>query len=203
AISRIGLAAFGGIVIGMSVREKMFRMRGFEPRLRALWRHSATTAVWAMEISRLQAQPVEGAFLAGLLHDMGKAVVLQAVGDLSRSKVEDIDPDLCEQLMVEFHAEVGADLLSTWSLPEELVEAVRNHHRAEDAGGEYGTLASVIVLANSFAHWTLEISPEDRASTMTAPLGAAARFADVGVDPAQLPALLSRVDRVIDLAGSF
>ncbi len=208
AISRLGLAAFSGIVVGMAVREKMFRMRGFEARLRGLWRHSSTTGAWAMEIAQVKGVHGETSFLAGLLHDVGKAVVLQALGELARSRAEKLDADLCEELMVEFHTSVGATLLQAWSLSPLVVDAVLHHHDLPltdpDGVPMKGSLAPTVALADLLAHWSLELGPSQRGGLMAAPLGIAGSMTAAGLDPQRdLAPLLARADHVIAVSATF
>ena len=59
-------------------------MRGRERRIKTLWAHSAAAGAWAREIARLRRMNVESAFLIGLMHDIGRPVLLQLVSDLAR-----------------------------------------------------------------------------------------------------------------------
>jgi putative nucleotidyltransferase with HDIG domain len=97
------------------------------------------------------------AFTVGLLHDIGKLVLGQTLtadlqaeirrqiehGKLSRTEAE-------KAVLGTDHAEVGALLLQKWHLPDNLVEAVANHHQP---GLKPRPQLSVVThLANSIAH---------------------------------------------------
>lgn len=64
----------------------------------------------------------EQAFLGGLLHDLGKTVIL------SVSSGCDVNSDLLEEFMDERHAEIGAIIASRWNYPEPLQDLIRCHH---------------------------------------------------------------------------
>ncbi|MDH4099675.1 MAG: HDOD domain-containing protein [Nitrospirota bacterium] len=64
----------------------------------------------------------EQAFLGGLLHDLGKTVIL------SISSGIDVDSSLLEEFMNERHAEIGAIIASRWNYPEALQDLIRCHH---------------------------------------------------------------------------
>lgn len=123
--------AFGGAMI--------VPLPGYAVEANELWRHSLITATAAEIIVNdgldvnIEA-PV--AFTVGLLHDMGKLVLGQTLTPelqtdirsriderrISRSEAE-------KEVLGTDHAEVGALLLESWHLPEEIIEATANHHR--------------------------------------------------------------------------
>ncbi len=107
-------------------------------------------------------QMKEDAFVAGLLHDIGKLV--RAV-----ERPEDIDQVLLEmkssgcsmhsaeeQIWGVTHAEVGGYLLGIWGLPYPVIEAVADHHAPERVDSkDFGILAATYV-ANVLVHDELD-----------------------------------------------
>jgi putative nucleotidyltransferase with HDIG domain len=103
-----------------------------------LWRHSLITATAAEIVAdsfpKLNVDtPV--AFTVGLLHDIGKLVLSQALTVEFQAEVRQlVEHEKYSRVEAEKkvigtdHAEVGAQLLQSWHLPEEIVEAVANHH---------------------------------------------------------------------------
>lgn len=120
-------------------------MRSLSPanarQAEALWVHSVRVALGAEALAGqgvpLKTQAVI-AFTAGLLHDIGKLVQDQA---LSRETQDELAaalehrasdrtiPDVERGILGTDHAEIGSDLLRQWRLPDQIVEAVANHHR--------------------------------------------------------------------------
>ena len=103
-----------------------------------LWEHSMQTASLAKRITELETDDVDmadQAFIAGLLHDVGKLILAVDFPELYAGfihKAEEKDlavPDLERQTFRSTHAELGAYLLSLWGLPHCIVEAVAFHHR--------------------------------------------------------------------------
>ncbi len=104
-----------------------------------LWRHSLTTAMASETLVR-SGLPVEFespvAFTAGLLHDIGKLVFNHVLTDQAQTAIRGritegglARTDAEREVVGADHAEVGAHLLRTWKLPEDIVEAVAHHHQ--------------------------------------------------------------------------
>ncbi|HEY2404962.1 MAG TPA: HDOD domain-containing protein [Polyangiaceae bacterium] len=104
---------------------------------------------------------VEGAFLAGLMHDIGKLLAMQA-GDIH---YESFDPaalakpdeiHIHERAVSGFdHAVLGAHVLEHWKLPGEVAQIVAWHHqpgRAFAAGGSIGTGVALLRLADTIEY---------------------------------------------------
>ncbi len=115
---------------------------GYAAEAGALWTHGLYTALAARRIAeRGQPAPAPGvAFTAGILHDVGKAVlsiyldgrVPAIVARLDAGEADDYLAAEREIAGVD-HAEVGGRLLERWGLPEPLVAAAAFHHRPAEA----------------------------------------------------------------------
>jgi putative nucleotidyltransferase with HDIG domain len=152
AASRLGLNALCEIATAIAVRGKVFTLRGREEELARLWRHSATTGAWAKEIARKRRRNVEGAFLCGLLHDVGHPVLMQLVHELAggaNASAVSGEAALCER----YHAEIGARLLVNWDMPAWMVAAIDAHHTPLEAG-EHAEQAWILSLADDLALWS-------------------------------------------------
>ncbi|MGO4469951.1 HDOD domain-containing protein, partial [Pseudoduganella sp. RAF53_2] len=101
--------------------------------LRAFWKGSLTTAVIARDIARAMDYPhVEEAYLAGLLHNVGRLALLStAPKEYAYNFTARDDEDLCavEQRTLEItHTEAGAWLIERWNLDSFLADSVLYHH---------------------------------------------------------------------------
>ena len=94
--------------------------------IRPAWRHSLAAAVCAKSLAKAAGQPannLEEFFIAGLLHDVGKIILMQAFhGTLPHSGCLSLTEER-ERYGVA-HAQLGADTLKRWKFSDELVEAV-------------------------------------------------------------------------------
>lgn len=133
---------------------------GYAAERGELWRHSLTTAMAAETFVKAESVPnVEPpvAFTAGLLHDIGKLVFDHVLDDKTqaavRSRIEEGGLTRTEaerEILGADHGEVGAHLLRSWKLPEEIVEAVANHHQPVFRPAL--KLSAITHVANCLAH---------------------------------------------------
>jgi putative nucleotidyltransferase with HDIG domain len=133
---------------------------GYAVEASELWRHSLITASAAEIIAaETNAMTIEkpAAFTVGLLHDIGKLVLSQALTpDLQMSvrqliEQQKISRSEAEKIVLGTdHGEVGACLLKSWHLPETIIEATANHHNPVFEPAPQ--LSVVTHLANCLAH---------------------------------------------------
>ena len=101
--------------------------------LRGFWKGSLTTAVIARDIAKRMDYPqVEEAYLAGLLHNVGRlALLATAPKEYAFNFMARDDEDLCavEQRTLQItHSEAGAWLIERWHLDSFLADSVLYHH---------------------------------------------------------------------------
>jgi putative nucleotidyltransferase with HDIG domain len=128
-----------------------------------LWEHSLACGLVAKRLAQ-QTQLVdpEEAFTAGLLHDIGKTLLMR-FSPQSYRRVQQITERqgcpifIAERLMFSAtHAEVGAWLLERWRIPSPFCEAVAAHHTSVP---ETQPLAWHLYWANQFIHFALGDMP--------------------------------------------
>jgi len=118
-----------------------------------MWRHSIAVSVAAEGlIEELNAPEADEIFTAALLHDVGKLVLGEFVKDdiekIEKIVSKNVSFEVAEQAVLGIdHAEIGAKILESWGLPEEIVSAVRWHHDP-DAADETSTLIDIVHVAN-------------------------------------------------------
>jgi len=197
AVSRLGMGALCEIAMGIAVKGRVFSVEGHEDRLRGLWRHSAFTGAYTKEIARSLRRNVEGAFLSGLLHDIGRPVVLQLATDLEREAGERLDPEAVELAMAELHGTVGAMLLDRWGLPAWMGAAAEHHHDYA-ALTEHRTEVMTVALADRLAHWAVEGDEDELTALRELPV-----LADLNLYADELQALLDQRGAILALGEAF
>lgn len=123
--------------VGMLPR---FNTSGFDIQRYLL--HSLTTAAVARQLCTVfakgQSDPGD-AYIAGLLHDFGKAVFAQFMAGefrdaLIMSQDQEVPLHTAEMEVIGAdHAVVGAMLATKWQFPDHLIECIRDHHAADAA----------------------------------------------------------------------
>jgi HD-like signal output (HDOD) protein len=138
AVSLIGTETIRTLALSVHVFSHFERNTAAARFLPALWEHSANVASLARRITLEEKQPREAAeqsFSAGLLHDVGKAVLFSELSGEYNQIVENRENregDITSREVEQFgctHAQIGAYLMSIWGLPATLVHAVALHHR--------------------------------------------------------------------------
>jgi HD-like signal output (HDOD) protein len=128
--------------------------------LELVWGHSVQVGLFARSITFAEtkdARMAEAAFTAGLLHDIGKLILVgnvpetyEAVRQLQAS--EQLSPREAElKLLGTTHAELGACLLATWGLPLPILEAIAWHHEPLKSASKGFSLLAAVHAANVFA----------------------------------------------------
>ncbi len=124
--------------------------------LRNFWKHALTTAVLAREIARRMDYPqLEEAYLAGLLHDVGRLALLAAAPTEYGVNFLAQDSDfLCtveQQTLQISHAEAGAWLIERWNFDSFMADSILYHHEAAARVDSAHALIRIVHLAHQLA----------------------------------------------------
>lgn len=136
AIVMLGFNTIRSLVVTSAARNMYLaegKTMGLKERL--LWEHSIGCAI-ACRILVTPRHPMyaEEAFLAGLMHDIGKLVLNQYASDVFDRVVQEVYNEgrnfaAVERELLGFdHTEVGAMLVTKWKLSPVMEEAIRFHH---------------------------------------------------------------------------
>jgi len=113
--------------------------------VKEILRHSLLCAF----IARKLATPVhidpEETFVCGLLHDIGKTVIINLLDGY------DLTPEERDAIVKEYHQGTGSLLSTKWNFPEVVRYAVRFHHTPSEALAHRKTVETVY-LSNIIAH---------------------------------------------------
>jgi len=140
AVALVGLNRVVQIIMTSCVNALMTnKIDGYNLPDGELWRHSIAVSV-AVEllVNELKLKAPEEIFIAALLHDIGKL----ALGNFVADEIEGINNQIKhgksfheaeKEVIGTDHAEVGSTILKMWSLPENIINAVRWHHNPDFA----------------------------------------------------------------------
>ncbi|MEP5763817.1 MAG: HDOD domain-containing protein [Halieaceae bacterium] len=125
--------------------------------LDTIWKHGFLVSALAKRIAQDEGGKlldVNASSVAGLLHDIGVLVMManfphdyQAIIE-EQTGVEDHSLVREHELFGVSHPELGGLILELWCLPDDIVDAVSNHHRTDD----YAQL-SIAARATMLAEW--------------------------------------------------
>ena len=161
AVRLLGLDAIRALVLSINVFSAFDarRMPLFDGE--ALWRHSLTVGGCARQIA-LQAtgdrSAAAAAFLAGMLHDVGKLILAVNFSDAYREVLavpEHAGGDAVTreaETIGTTHAEIGAYLMGLWGLEPDILRAIAFHHRPCDSRESGFGVLTAVHAANGFDH---------------------------------------------------
>ncbi len=156
----LGFAAVKNIAVAASLA-RMFRVatatNGFEPR--ELWHHSIAVATAARLIAgRQSGVDPSDAFLAGLMHDIGMIVELQACREpfLASVAIAAREPErsfrhIEREVIGASHDAFGAALCEAWRFPESLGRVCAHHHEPMELPDEQRRLTAIVHVADLLA----------------------------------------------------
>lgn len=153
ALSLIGAEIIRSLMLSIHVFSQFDRHSHAASFVPALWDHSMAVAWLSRRIaaSETGSRAVqEESFTTGLLHDVGKIVLLAEMPQEYRLVVDRLKGgersfrDLESEFVGCTHDQIGAYLMAIWGLPESIVHAVGSHHTAVVAKeNQFSPLAAV------------------------------------------------------------
>ena len=160
AIVTLGLNEVKDIVVIIATKDMLkMPMEAYKMDDRALWDHCLLVGDLASKMAKKKKgrTPSDVAFTAGLLHDIGKVVLIQFFSKIYRQLMMEMekDPqarfsDLEKKFLGYNQSELGGRLLQIWNFPEELIESTVNVYHPEKAKLN-PELCSMIHIANAIA----------------------------------------------------
>ena len=132
ALARLGAKVIKGLLIEVAA-QRLFVSRNskINGQLKGLWEHSVAVGLLAREALTAAGGPdAEAAYLAGLLHDVGKPVVATILLELERQLTDVyqrnwIDSGEWLEVVGRVHKPVGLALAEKWQLPEPIAACIK------------------------------------------------------------------------------
>lgn len=169
AVGLLGLETIKSLVLSIHIFEQCDAACLRQFNLESLWQHSHEIATWAKKIAKEVHQDkrvADDAYMAGLLHDVGKLVLATNLPDTYSEIYALMQDQGCRAWEAEqhvlgvTHAEVGAYLLELWGLPKPVVEGVAFHHSPLSSSQCMFSPLTAVHIANALGHETPDTEAE-------------------------------------------
>lgn len=157
AVSLVGTNELSSLALGVTLIQSFQNIPSELMDMNSFWRHSIRCALFARIIAEnLNVEGVEGYFTGGLLHDIGRLIMIDRMPQqyavaIHRAREDELPMYRAEQACLQLdHTIVGKTLASTWRLPAPLVRMIGGHHSPRLAN--YSMESCIIHIADVFAH---------------------------------------------------
>ena len=168
AVALLGRERLRHILIGSLLRGVFTGNDNPAYSMQEFWQHSIKTAIIARQLAQSieSIEEPESMFTAGLLHDIGKLVLINRVPEkmlaaeewMIRKRVDVLTAELNQVGMT--HTAVSEALMRHWGLPSVLIDCARNHHESvHDGPNRQAT--HLIYLANRLSEYVPPIDDQE------------------------------------------
>jgi putative nucleotidyltransferase with HDIG domain len=155
ATSILGVDSVRMMVVAATVIDRFSGNQHSSLSFHSFWRHSIGTALCAKALARKCGCNQDEAFIAGLLHDIGRLVLVTYAAQAYDAVIDYRDDEDCHLFEAEQailgvdHMMAGRVIMAHWKFPPQILEAVLYHHGVPD---DSSTLIQVVHLADCIAH---------------------------------------------------
>lgn len=189
-------------LVTAAVMKGMFSNVGLSEKL--LWEHAVGCGFAARKVGEeVGFQPREEAYLAGLMHDIGKTALFLRAPVVMQEIMQEVYNDGADFLDIEqrrlgfTHADVGGIIADRWHFTNDIENAIANHHQPDQAWSAR-KLTQIVGMANSICH-KLVVGPTRKPNLdLTGTENAKA----LGLGPASIEKILLTVSEALQAEDS-
>ncbi len=162
AVNLLGLDTTRALVLAAGVFRQFADQHIPGYSIESVYNHSLSVGAMAQRLARyldMEQRLVDDAMLAGVMHDIGKLIMVSSFADEVRSiaaivEEKGIAPEHVEwEVLNVTHAEIGGHLLSMWGLPDAILEAIVYHHAPSRVPIPAPSVLTAVYLANVFEQY--------------------------------------------------
>ena len=160
AVMRLGTNGLRRLLFSVSAN-RILVVRNRPELTTRLQARSTAVAIASEHLAKANGTDAESAFMAGLLHDVGWAIIHGLTTHTGANVPSDlVNPDVLDAVCEALHERVGERLTASWNLPVTVCAAVGHHHAPESASA--GALMAYVVAGGVRIADHLRIGPVDK-----------------------------------------
>jgi HD-like signal output (HDOD) protein len=197
AVAMLGVNQLSEIAVTISLKNGAVTIPGYEADIRQLWRHALASGAYAKEIARMRRYNVESAYLCGLLHAVGKPVVLKTVTAIAADMHIPLEPSTVTSFLDAYHSRVGSLIALEWALPPQVAEAIA-YYRIYEQAPSHRQEAMMTCLADRLAAYLLVPDSFDDSTLRDHSV-----FADLNLYPNDVHSLLGLKEKILGLVDAM
>ncbi|MFT5432698.1 MAG: HD-like signal output (HDOD) protein [Myxococcota bacterium] len=194
AMIRVGLDNLKQLIFMYAFKGQVFRSKAFQDDMSATWRHSIAVGIAADLVARRRGADIHLPFAAGLIHDIGRAVSINAIAMVvdKHPRLKEAGHESIMRIIDKVHGRLGGLVGSRWGLPAPLKDVLGFHHQAVIYRGKHREL----ILTVGAADWAARMVGLGYDGTK-APLTqeAASHFAHLGLTREDFDAVLGALEK--------
>jgi HD-like signal output (HDOD) protein len=161
AVESLGLETVKAVVMALQFLSQHRKLEPGYLSFEQIWRHSTNVARLARDLVLFETKDMalaSEALMAGLLHDLGKVVLVTNFGDLygrvhSLGRKQPVPIwEIEKEIFGANHGEIGGCLIGMWDLPRSVVEAAALHHDPPLGEHDHLDALTAVHIANVFEH---------------------------------------------------
>lgn len=209
AIIMLGVNTVKNLALSTAILDRVSSKNEFRAlNMEGFWRHSLCVGVTAKFLAKRRAvdtKSLEDYFAAGLLHDIGKIPLNDALADdyiraMALADREKLSLRAAESRMLGIdHCAVGAIVAESWKLTGAIADAISYHHDLASYPGEHADVLQTVAVANYYANregigFSGNLYPDRIPPEI---------YAELGIDKAHLEELDGPVNAEIEKAKIF
>ncbi len=158
AVNLLGIDTVKNLILGVGAFTEIKASSKIFP-VKKLWSHSLMVGNCAKIIARAQSEDndlIDNSFIAGLLHDIGKLVMLAKMDkQYEEATLLAGEEGIClrsaeKRIFNAVHDDFGAYLMGLWGMPGPVIEAIGFHHRLDNYPDNQFSPTIAVHLANAF-----------------------------------------------------
>ncbi len=154
AVSRLGTKIVAEIAYSLVLKKAFFNIPAFKHEIEVLWKLSLASGAYGKEIAKLKRQNVEGQYLCGLLHSIGKPVLLKIISDFHKKNHIQLPPESVQSILDRYQLPAGEVMIRGWKLPDKLHKACIYYPKYNEAPA-FKQEAAITYLSDILASWMI------------------------------------------------